>query len=255
MTSQLDELDKIENSLNGSKETCVLCVKLPGMPYYSDRENLVLDLVKHSFLGPLGHEKCNQKTHALTKHYIEELSGVIGFIWQSLEQCKNDFDNMGYGFNAVDVDTHRPGELIKLFSDFETMEFVLKRYYDVRIERNDFSSFFWLDYDGKLWEGHKIIESGKYWHKQAKFFTSYRNALSIFKSIDTDWLHLLNPKDYDWYKTISEARARHFDFKIVNIDKNMHFVNPEREKFKQWLSKAEADLGRKLVYKSMEIKN
>ena len=253
MTSQLDAINDIQKSLDGVKETCVLCHKMEGMSCYSDRKDIVQNLVKHSFLSPLGFKNCTQKTHELTKYYKEELSNVIHFIWQSLEQCKRDFHNMGFGFNAVDVDINRPTELIKLFLDLDSMEFVSKRYYDLKIERNEFGGGGIIVYDDKIWKGHTVIESGSYLEDKARFITSYRNAINIFESIDKEWLALLDPEQYDWFKTIPEARARHFGFVIENIDKNMQFVNEDREKYKQWLVKAEDELGRKLVYKSMEI--
>jgi hypothetical protein len=67
-----------------------------------------------------------------------------------------------------DIDIEKPRELIKLFGDWDVMEFVLKRYYDNKMKSDQFGGMFAM-INGELWNGHDVIESARYLEDKARF--------------------------------------------------------------------------------------
>lgn len=227
---------------------CPLCVKTEYnhlMGYNRDNKpNLIQDIVKHVVLSKENLERCTKLSHEKLQWINPELDSIIKYFEGAIHTTSYfDYNRLMYG--VCDIDDSKPRELIKLFSDYDIMEFVLKRHYDKTLahvlkygkQSNELTFYHEL----QLFKGPVDL---------TKLKISYENCLEILRQLDRVWLHSLNPDDYDTRPKSGDFNKRHLGFLFDNIRLNPESAERDKKEFDEWKFKAEQELGKKLTYKN-----
>jgi len=184
------------------------------------------------------------------------------------------------GILVYNIDNSIPGEIIKLISNKQTMEFVLlwhaKHGLDIMI-RDFKESCKWSDilpyeevieladqavkldnekalelivnYKPDIVEGktNELIDLLNQYIQQQNLTITLDNALEIIRNMDDEFLNSINPDDYYDYKK-ELGYGRHFAAQ-EQWTHNKHHLAKQHDEFKKWLAEAEENLGRKLDVK------
>ena len=199
------------------------------------------------------------------------------FINSALWTIYFDFNTMWYG--VCDCDVENPIEVLRLFADPDTMDFVLLRQYDnereemtelfcdshnkeftintaleifdaisERLETTDIDEFakdlekHFPEKHGNLSSNAKMDFLNSYWKFQL-LYDEYCYSRKLFRNLDREWLKSLQ-------NNFAYTEKRHSRFKPENVTNNMQFVSEDKAKFDEWKKHAEKEIGRNLIHKS-----
>ncbi len=157
---------------------------------------------------------------------------------------------------VVEVDARNPIEVFQLLSDFDTMDFVLLRHYDLNSKsaKREIEAFQNGDPEKILPFGYNEVYCSieKEFLVNSDYYLDYcRNAL---RRIGKKWIMSLDPKEFDsgYLKMLEEYGPNFGKGGIIypkNIQERMKKQKEEwKKEFEKWLDFAENELGKGLVY-------
>ena len=156
---------------------------------------------------------------------------------------------------VVTVDERNPIEVFKLLSDFDIMDFVLLRHYDLNTKnaKKEIEAFEKGDPDKILsFEYSEVYCSiEKEFLANADYYLEYcRNAL---RKIGKKWMMNIDPKEFDsgYLKMLEDYGPNFARGGIINTKNIQEQMKKQKEEWKKefeaWLDVAEAELGKGLI--------
>lgn len=256
---------------------CPFCFDFTNYdPPHATCYSLYIEIIKRAYLQdtknspPKKSKNCSHlmETNEWTnQNAIDLIQFFDRIIFQS---CYFDLDNFN-GKNWINVDSNNPSELIKLFSDIETMEFVILRYVDNAKEmlysscnfdekeeaRTDYF-YSYLKHKHKPMKNlsQPTLKAIKYYRTEyykLDFFKAFANK--VLKIAGRDWLSSLDPAKYDYRLDFTKSCGRHLgNIHLVNTSEDPGLENIDYRYFLKWLENAEERLGKKFVKLNYEVK-
>ena len=256
---------------------CPFCYDLTNhSPPYATSYSLYIEIIKRAYLQDTKNpppKKSKNCTHLMERNEwtnqnaVDLLQFFEGVIFQS---CYYDLHNFN-GKNWINVDSSNPSELIKLFSDIETMEFVILRYVDSAKEMQYSSclfdekeetrtDYFYSDFkhihNTMKNSSQAALEASKYYRTEyykLDFLKAFANK--VLKIAGRDWLSSLDPAKYDHRLDFTKSCGRHLgNIHLRNTSEDPGLENRNYRYFLKWLESAEERLGRKFVKRNYEVK-
>jgi len=248
---------EIEKPIEPELRSCVFCIDYKnymGFDATSTEYNLsrMCDaIVRKSYCVEKGEEfpRVDNRTLCKLHHdkWIVEHSIDVKFFFSS-----------AIGRNAiVEIDDHNPIEVFQLLSDFDKMDFVLLRHYDLQTEsaEKEIEAFEKGDPEKILDFGYNevVCSIQKEFLSNADYYYNY--CLDALRKIGTKWIKSLDPKEFDsGYLKMLEEYGPNFAKAPSIPPPNIREGIAKREavrknEFLAWLEKAEKKLGKHLEKK------
>jgi len=247
---------------------CPYCYDLTNhTPPYATQDSLYIEIIKRAYLldtknpPPKKSRNCihlaekNEWTNQNTVNLIRFFEGVI------LQSCYSDFLDFN-GKDWINVDSSNPAELIKLFSDIETMEFVILRHVDESKEllyplcdfkKGKRTDYFYSDFKNYPIPEQNFSQSSLTAMKYSRtryykldFFQAFANK--VLKITGKKWIGSLDPTKYDYRVDFTKSCGRHLgNIHLKYNSEDPGLENREYRYFIKWKESAEKRLGRKFV--------
>lgn len=282
MSTIHERLDKLEDTQQSKtpepqplekKSTCIFCSE-PNHTRIPD--NILVEVIRVGFenisqakierMAPS--ESCRHNNDLMLKSMSLELYNFLNYTINY--QMYFDFSHEPYGI--CDIDTHRRGELIELFKDHDTLQFILMRTLDEKLaemkkyipeidgpeQYKHFISFV-ESLDAEDWWNHQTDEMSRipddiksqyirhsnHLTEMSNYEKIHDNLFRLIKSIPHDVLDSLAEKH-----TIHDSARRHMSDSRHNLEANPETKEKFLSDFSNWLTAAEKKIGRRHVYRN-----